>query len=201
MKLEVVNLTDDQVLNLVRSGDSAAYHEFYRRNRNKVMGFAFRFLKDKEEAKELTQEIFVSLWEKREKIDPSKNSGALLLVMVRNRFLDSLKRKASQSRYIETEYQIEPSVSTTDDYINFKDCGEIASLAIHALPKQAKIIYLLSRDNGWSHKEISEHMQISKKTVNNQITKSLRHIRGHFERLSPETALMAILLLKSLIPG
>ncbi|TBO44403.1 RNA polymerase sigma-70 factor [Pedobacter kyonggii] len=200
MKLHVENRTDHQILELVRSGDSSAYHEFYRRNRNKVMGFAFRFSKDKEEAKDLTQEIFVSLWERREKIDPAKKTEALLFVMIRSRFLDSLKRKASQSRYIQREFQVEPFGSSTDNYIDFKDCGEIASIAIHSLPKQAKIIYQLSRDNGWSHKEISEHMHISKKTVNNQITKSIRHIRSYFTRLSPETALMGVLLLQSLLP-
>ncbi|RLJ69564.1 RNA polymerase sigma-70 factor [Pedobacter alluvionis] len=200
MKQHMENLTNQQMLGLVRSGDDSAFHEFYRRNRNKVMGFAYRFLKDQEEAKELTQEIFVNLWENKEKIDPDKQPEALLFIMVRSRFLDSLKRKASQSRYVERELQVEPCTSSTDHYINFKDCGEIASLAIENLPKQAKIIYLLSRNNGWSHKEISDHMHISKKTVNNQITKSIGHIRGYFKHLSPETVLMAFLLFRSLLP-
>ena len=200
MKQELENFTNEQVLHLVRLGDNHAFHELYRRNRNKVTGFAYRFLKDQEEAKELTQEVFVNLWENREKIDPVKSPEVLLFVMVRSRFLDSLKRKARLSRYMERELQKEPYLNSTDSYMDCKECTAIVSQAVEKLPRQAKIIYLLSRDNGWSHKEISEHMQISKKTVNNQITKSTRHIRRYLTALSPETALSTIILLHLLLP-
>jgi RNA polymerase sigma-70 factor (family 1) len=200
MKQELEKFTNEQVLDMVRSGNNFAFHELYRRNRNKVTGFAYRFLQDQEEAKELTQEIFVNLWENREKIDPSKSPEVLLFVMIRSRFLDSLKRKARFSRYVEQEIKAESHVSSTDHYIDFKDCGEIVSQAIETLPKQAKIIYMLSRDNGWSHKEISDYMQISKKTVNNQITKSTRHIRRYFTLFSPETALSTILIMQLFLP-
>ncbi|MCO5937030.1 RNA polymerase sigma-70 factor [Mucilaginibacter sp. RB4R14] len=199
MKQELESFNHEQVLDLVRSGNSDAFHELYRRNRNRVTGFAYRFLHNKEEAKELTQEVFVSLWENRKKIDASKAPEVLLFVMVRSRFLDSLKRKARQLHYLENKIHEEPHLCSTDNYIDFKDCGNIVSKAIETLPKQAKIIYLLSRDNGWSHKEISEHMKLSKKTVNNQITKSTRHIRHYFMHFSPETALSAIFFLQAFL--
>lgn len=201
MKLELENFSNEQVLDLVRAGNKLAFQELYRRNRNKVTGFAYRFLQNQEQAKELTQEVFVSLWENKEKTDPSKAPEVLLYVMVRSKFLDSLKRKARWSRFIKQELQEEPHLCSTDHYMDFKECGEIVSQAIDTLPKQAKIIYRLSRDNGWSHKEISEHLHLSKKTVNNQITKSTRHIRRYFTHLSPETALSAILFLKLLLPA
>ena len=200
MKRKLEDFTNEQILDLVRSGNTSAFHELYRRTRNKVTGFAYRFLQDQEQAKELTQEVFVRLWENKEKIDSAKSPEVLLFVMVRSKFLDSLKRKARLTRFITQEPQEEPHLCSTDNYMDFKDCGEIVSKAIETLPRQAKIIYLLSRDNGWSHKEISEHLHLSKKTVNNQITKSTGHIRRYFMHLSPETVLTAVILLQYLLP-
>lgn len=200
MKRKLEDFTNEQILDLVRSGNTSAFHELYRRTRNKVTGFAYRFLQDQEQAKELTQEVFVRLWENKEKIDSAKSPEVLLFVMVRSKFLDSLKRKARLTRFITQEPQEEQRLCSTDNYMDFKDCGEIVSKAIETLPRQAKIIYLLSRDNGWSHKEISEHLHLSKKTVNNQITKSTGHIRRYFMHLSPETVLTAVILLQYLLP-
>lgn len=190
---DIETFTNERLLSLLRSGDSSAFQELYRRNRNKVMNVAYRLLRDQEKSKEVTQEIFIKLWENRQKINPLKNIEGLLFVMVRSHFLDSLKRKAIEVKYLNRQPDEEAVLNSTDLYIDFKECSQIVSRAIDSLPKQAKTIYLLSRDKGWSHEKISEHMQISKKTVNNQITTSTRRIRRYFTQFSPETVLCLLI--------
>lgn len=189
------DLTSEQLLTAVRAGDPDAFNELYRVYRKKVNGFAYRFVRCPEEAAELTQAIFVRLWENRSKIDPSKSFDAYLYTMVRSNFLDALKRKARMFIFRNENLKEEPSFNSTDSYMDFTECRQIAMQAIESLSPQAKTAYLLSRDNGCSHEEISDHMGISKNTVNNHIKKSLGRIRTHFNVYSPDTILSLFLFL------
>lgn len=190
------NLSCELLLTAVRAGDTDAFNEVYRLYRKKVNGFAYRFVRCPEESAELTQAIFVRLWENRLKIDPSRNFDAYLYTMVRSNFLDALKRKSRMFIFKnETSSQEEPSINSTDSYMDFTECRQIALKAIESLSPQVKTAYLLSRDSGCSHEEISSHMGISKNTVNNHIKKSLGRIRSHFNVYSPDTILMIFLFL------
>ncbi|MDO7744875.1 MAG: hypothetical protein MUP99_13925, partial [Pedobacter sp.] len=87
----------------------------------------------------------------------------------------------------------EPMMNSIENYMDFKDCQQLANQAIETLPPQAKMAYMLSRNEGFSHENISSQMGITKNTVNNHIKKSLGHIRKHFSSYSPETIISSIL--------
>lgn len=189
------NYTNEQVLNAVRMGDRPAFNEVYYRYRRKVSGYAYHFTGSREEAEELTQDVFVRLWETREKIDPSKNFDAYIYTLIRNNFLEVLRKKARANTFRKENVAEEPYCNPVDDFVNFKESRHIASQAIETLSPQVKATYVLSRDNGYSHAEISRQMGISKNTVNNHIKKSLKIIRKCFKEYSPETIILLTLLL------
>ncbi|WP_164126237.1 RNA polymerase sigma factor [Sphingobacterium luzhongxinii] len=183
------------LLELLRSGDCNAFEELYRRERNKVMGFSYKLLRSQEEAKELTQEVFVQLWEKREKIDPSKNIDTLLFVMAKHTFYDIKKRNKHFLKFREQKGTEEPQTDSTGNYIDMQNCLDILYGAVETLPPKTRLVYRLSREQGYSHREISRNLAISPHTVNNHITMSLKHIRRHFNWLSPDTVLSIIMIL------
>lgn len=187
--------TSEKLLTAVKAGDCASFNEIYHRHRQKVYGYAHHFARSREEAEELTQDVFVRLWENRSKIDPSKNFEAFLYTLIRNNFLEALRKKARARNFRKEQLENEPAYNSTDNYIDFKECEQIANEAIETLSPQVKIVYLLSRKDGRSHEDISLHMGISKNTVNNHIKKSLGTIRKFFREYSPETVLSLLMMI------
>ncbi|MEZ0453640.1 RNA polymerase sigma-70 factor [Sphingobacterium thalpophilum] len=178
--------TNEQLLEQLRQGDKAAFQELYFRMRNKVMGFSYKFLRSQEDAKELTQEIFVKLWENREKIESSKNIETLLYVMVRYSMLDLWKRKLRYDNFLETQSRVEQHHDSTAQYIDYQECYAVLSKSIESLPQQAQKVYRLSREEGLSHQQIAEQLQISTHTVSNHIKRSMRQIRAYYNNSYPE---------------
>jgi RNA polymerase sigma-70 factor, Bacteroides expansion family 1 len=178
--------TNEQLLEKLRQGDTAAFQELYFRMRSKVIAFSYKFLRSQEGAKELTQEVFVKLWENREKIDTSKNIESLLFVMVRYSMLDTWKRKLRYDNFLETQSRVEQHQDSTAQYIDYQECYAVLTRSIEALPQQAQKVYRLSREEGLSHQEIADQLQISTNTVSNHIKKSMRQIRAYYHNSYPE---------------
>jgi RNA polymerase sigma-70 factor (ECF subfamily) len=193
------SLSIKELLFLIQTGDTDAFGEIYKLYRRKVYSFAYRFVRCAEDANELTQDVFVRLWENRMKINPEKKFEAYLFSMVRSNFLDALKKQARMSVY-RTENTEEPAFNSTESYMDFTECRQIAMNAIETLSPQVKVAYLLSREDGCSHEDISRQMGLSKNTVNNHIKKSLTHIRTRIRYLSPDTVLPFVLLMLMSFP-
>jgi RNA polymerase sigma-70 factor (family 1) len=186
--------TNTALLNGLRNGDYDAFNTIYKTHRRKVQGYAYRFVRNTEEAEELTQDVFVQIWESRTKIDPDKNFEAFIYTILRNNFLTALKRKSRFSLFQKAKVADEEESHTVEDYMNFKDCQVITDQAVQMLSPQVKKAYLLSRIEGCTHEEISARMGISKNTVNNHIKNSLGQIRRYLVDRSPETILPLLLL-------
>jgi|SRR5690606_15667128 len=184
-----MNQSNEELWGLICVGDEIAFREFYRRMRNKVMGLAYKFVRSSEEARELTQEIFVKIWENREQIDPARNPDALLFTMVRSTFLDEIKKKKRWHDYLQKLNWEEPTTDSTHSHMDLIECQDILSKALESMPPQARRVYRMSREDGLTHKEISEKLSISTNTVNNHIKNSIHHIRQKFAQLSPDTVL------------
>lgn len=195
------NFTIEQLLVALQIGDSNAFNEIYCRYRKKVHGYAYHFVRCPEEAEELTQDVFVRLWESRTKIDPAKNFDAYLFTIIRNNFLGALRKKAKMTAFKNETLEDDPSLNSIEHYMDFKESRQLANQAISTLPPQAKMAYLLSRDMGYSHENISVEMGITKNTVNNHIKKSLGHIKKHFSNYSPETIISLIGLIQLYLIG
>jgi len=184
-----------KLLNAVKTGNSAAFNEIYHQYHKKIYGYAYHFTRGREEAEELTQDVFVRLWENRSKIDPERNFDAFLYTLIRNNFLSTLRKKAREKAYSNENLKQEQSFNAIEDELNAKDTRQIAQEAIESLSPQVKKIYLMSRNDHHTHEEISQLMGISKNTVNNHLKKSLGIMRKYFRTYSPETMLSFILIM------
>ncbi|WP_282036311.1 RNA polymerase sigma-70 factor [Saccharicrinis aurantiacus] len=175
-------MKDSELIELIKKGDERAFEKFFKEHYIGLVAFANKYLHDIDKAESITQEIFVLLWEKKQKYQ-IQSIKAYLFSAVRNRCNNELKRIQYEQKYrskINPESQIE--------YLNYSDStvlGKINSI-IDTLPEQRKKIFKLNRIDGLKYKEIANKLNISPKTVENQMGKALKYLRLNLSELKKQ---------------
>ena len=165
----------------VKKGDISSFNQLYNCYRIKLFNFVFRLLKNKEDAEEIVQDTFVKLWQNREAIDPEKISDNYIFTIARNSVLNALRKNHPPINSIEEKSIIEPAHNRTEEEVLFTDLSAHFQLIINKLPDKRKIIYNLSREKGYSNREIAEELNISVKTVEVQMTKALKFLKENIK--------------------
>ena len=139
---------------------------------------AFRFLNNIPAAEDLVQEIFCTLWEKRDQLQIESYEGYLRRA-VYNRCITTIKNsKANTFTDIEEETFPVAAYHTTDQTLLAKETKTKIDAAINSLPTACRTIFILSRFENLSNKEIAKQLDLSPKTVENQMTKALRILKA-----------------------
>ena len=169
---------DQRLLTLLRQGDKEAYTIIYDRYKNLLYTHAYKKLGDPEEVKDVLQELFTNLWNKRAEIPVAVNLSAYLYTAIRNRILNLLSHKAVEHKYITSLQQfVQSAVYTTDLTIQERELAALIQKEIDLLPPKMRAIFLLSRSSHLSHQEIAEQLSISEQTVAKQVTNALKILR------------------------
>lgn len=186
--------TDKTLVQLLKKNEVEAFDLLFHKYSEKLYSFAYSLLKNQEDSKEIIQEAFIRIWEKRHDIDSSKSFKAYLFKISYNLIIDQLRTRIKDTKYREflVHYFNSEKIELNSD-IDYETISNQVSKAVSELPEKRRRIYVLSREEGLSHKEIAIKMGISVKTVENQINLSLRHIR---ERLGSD--ILTILLFLSI---
>lgn len=170
--------TDLELANLLKAGDHTAYTEIYNRYIWVLYGHAFAKLQNREEAKDVVQELFVTLWAKRGFVPFHTNLAGYLYTALRNRILNIIAHKQVESEYIGSlQCFLDNSEAETDYLLRQNQLAALIEKEIAALPAKMKEVFELSRKANLSHKEIAEQLHLSEKTVKNQINNALKILR------------------------
>lgn len=137
---------------------------------------ANRVLRDADASSDITQEVFVNLWDKRRKTQIDCLSG-YLYGMTRNQVFKHLRSGKIAQVHLTRITQI-TSLNQTEQMVNFHQLQEQYSASLNGLPERCREVFYLSRNEHLSTQEIATRLQISPKTVENQITKALKHLRA-----------------------
>lgn len=157
-----------------------ALQEIYQRYESKIYHYSLKFTQSEEIAQEITQEVFIKLWEHRAQVDETQGLSAWLFKVSKNNILNHI-RQASRLRSFKNEYtlSIERMHNNTEEKIFSEEYQRLAERAVSQLPSQCRSIFNLSRQEGKSYAEIAEMLEISPNTVRLQIVKSLKSIRQY----------------------
>ncbi len=170
--------TEKMLLVLLRNGDTGAFDQLFRKYSPKLFRFALSLLKSDDDAREIVQETFFRIWNRRQEIAPDKSFKSFVFTISYNLMIDQLRLRLKDQeyrRFLSENFEIgQERLSVTIDYDTL--CSQIEQ-AVEELPDRRKAIFTLSRNAGMSHREIAEKMGVSVKTVENQINLSLKHIR------------------------
>ncbi len=179
--------SDQDLLSDIANGDSRAFEILYRRYFSKLYGAAYKRLQDKELTEEIVQELFVSLWERRASL-PIENIENYLFTSIKYLVIAQFRKDTLFEKYSSTLNLDENDDNFTEQAVAFDELNEAYQQALQVIPERCREVFLLKR-SGLSQKEISERLDISEKTVENQMTKALKILRG---ALKDYTALLIL---------
>ncbi|TRZ45184.1 RNA polymerase sigma factor [Robertkochia solimangrovi] len=168
---------ENDLVNAVKHGNHIAFEHLLDKYHHELSVYAFSLTRKKVEAEDIIQNVFLNLWKKRQKLDSNLNIRSLLYKSVYNEFVDHY-RKHRNLLQLEVK-QIEVLQSLTDDN-NEKNTEELIALVrreIEKLPEKSKEVFLLSKQEGLTNKEIAEHLNTSLKSVEAHMTKAFSILR------------------------
>ena len=191
--------TEQAWLLALAKGDEAALRHIFKAYYRPLLADAWRLVPDRSICEDLVQEVFVELWRKREELSIHSSLRAYLRRAVVNRAINHLK---SDKRFVGEEYLPQSDAETPEAGWEQNNEQELNESRIHEaiaqLPEKCRVVFVLSRFEHKSHKEIAEMLDISTKTIENQITKAMKILREFL--IKPDTlssiGISAIVLLK-----
>lgn len=180
---DYTHLTDVELLRLLKSSDHRAYTEIYHRYYPSMYCFAFKKLKDEDEAKDVVQEIFTTLWKKREIALNTCNLPAYLCTSVRNRIFDLFSRQKLCFNYVTNvnDYIGVRCQNDTDHLVREKDLKAHIETEITSMSPKMRQIFQISREEHLTHKQIAEKLNTSEHNVSKQIYNALKKLRMSLE--------------------
>jgi len=154
---------------------------------------ANRYVKDFESAKEIAQDSFVNLWEKRESVDVSKSVKSYLTTIVYNKSLNYLRDHKKFNRDLLQAENLFPFISggESDDEVISGELKNKIESAINDLPEKCREVFQLNRFQDMKYQQIADFLNISIKTVEAQMSKALKHMR---EKLGDYIAIIILLI-------
>jgi len=141
-----------------------------------LMQISKYYLGNKEDAEEVVNEIFLKLWNAETEVEDSKLKS-YLSIAVKNKSINAIRDRKKTISLKEHEDYEPSSTSFSDEQIIYKQTAEQISQAINTLPEQCKIIFKLHRQHQYTYHQIAEILEISPKTVENQMGKALKTLR------------------------
>ena len=172
-------LSDGILVDLIRQDDEKAFSTIYKRYSMPLYVHANRFIRDREETKDILQKVFVKIWDIRNKLPTDIKLSSYLYQIVKNELINHISHSKVVDKYLESMSSYAVSyVADTDHVIRKKQLQDIIEKEIQNLPDKMREIFQLSRTQYLSHKEIAEKLGISEKTVKNQISNALNLLRN-----------------------
>ena len=167
---------DHSLIAGIKEGDRKAFRQLFDRYYKLLLGTAINILKDSSSAKDVTQEVFLQIWKKREALKIESSVRAYLKRAVINRSLNLIKAK--KPTVDETVLNdISKDQSNAQQNLEAEDLENALQTALDQLPERCRLIFVMRRLEGIPLKEIAAQLDISPKTVENQITKALKVLK------------------------
>jgi RNA polymerase sigma-70 factor (family 1) len=169
---------DDDVLISFQQGNHNAYEIIYDRYWALLYRHARKMLQNDEEAKDVVQEVFMMLWTRLTTLGINQPLAAFLYTATRNKVLDHLKHSKVKARYAASlQQEMESQLQPPDSLVRERQLARQIESEIQFLPPKMREIFVMSRREYKSYKEISEQLQISDKTVKKQVSNALQILR------------------------
>lgn len=178
-------LDDKRLLDEFRNNNLEAFEHFFKAYQPQLVAYANKFLDDWESSRDIVQEIFLSLWENKEKVNITTSLRSYLFTSVRNQCVNTIKHKIIVRRHSDSTLaqikELEMNYYGSDNDTHYKiyetEIGKKIEKTIGDLPEQCRITFELSRFEGLKSQEIAKKMDVSVRTVETQIYRALKVLK------------------------
>jgi len=179
-------LRDRQWVERIQGGDDRAFETMFRVYYPRLCRFVCHYVKSLEIAEEIVQDIFLAIWENRERWNPVGRVRTYLYRAAKNRALNHLKHYRIENRFRRMRLVLkEESQSTPDEALQNKELLAAIEQGIEALPERCRLIFTMHRQEGLTYTEIAEILDISIKTVETQMGRALKSLRNRLQSFLP----------------
>lgn len=179
----------------LRDGDAEAFDCLFELYGKNLYYFSFGYLKSKQEAEEVTQDVFLKIWDNRRNIKPELSFKAYIFKIAYRLIKDKLQKlcrvRALQNHILETSVE---QAKTFNEETNYQSLLDLVDTLIKRLPPRQREIYTLRKFEGLSIKEIGEKLSLSSKTIEHHLTKA-----NNFIKLNIRKEKVYALLLMSIV--
>jgi len=177
----------------IKKGDESAFEELFNAFYGSLCNYAYQFLENIEDAEEVSQDIYVKLWEKRSSIEIETSVKNYLFRSVRNQCLNQIQHNKVKKQYSEKIKDFSKQDLDTSRYFIEPGLAREIEKTINSMPEKRKEIFKLSRETGLKYKEIAEQLNISIKTVEAQMGLALKYLRKKLKIYNPNLLLFLII--------
>jgi RNA polymerase sigma-70 factor (family 1) len=168
---------EKELFTRIAAGDEAAFGELFHAYNRSLLPFIIKLTGSSETAKEVVQDIFLSLWQQREKLRGVENPRGWIIRIASNMSVNYLRKQALNGKLLNKLKTSLPVQPTAENEITAKELAALVQQVVGNLPPGQRKIYELSREQGMSIPEIAESLHVSPSTVKNQLVSALRSIR------------------------
>ena len=178
-KMKVItNFNTEEIIRRLKRDDKSAMDELFQYYYPRLYHFSRSILKIENEIDDILQDVFVKIWLNRHKISNAETFNSYIFTITKNEVLNFLRSKMRDQNFkdelllrsVAEEYQ-------SQNLVEFNEIKAGIDKIVEGLPEKRRQVFILSRTEGLSNKEIAQQMNISEKTVEDHITHAIKHLK------------------------
>ena len=169
--------TEKVLLKKVATGDEGAFRQLFDLYKERFYAVVLKMTGSDEIAKDIVQDTFMNIWDKRETMADVDNPSAYFFTAVYRRVYHHYRKVAQEKKLLQEASPINALVNTTEEMILAHESNELISEALAKLPPQQQLVFKLSRQDGLSREDVARQLQISPNTVRNHLAQAIKFIR------------------------
>lgn len=174
--------------------DEAAFKIIYEAYQSQVLTFANKYLKSRELAEEVMQEVFFKLWNLGEELNSINDLENYILTITRNRAFDTMRQLKREVRYVQSIEEGNLAwVNSTEESVLLNDTRRLLERGINLLPPRQKEVYKLCHQQGLKYEEAANQLGISPQTVHRHMKLALKSLRSFMGKHTDLSILLIIL--------
>lgn len=178
------SISDSELVKKLRKGDIEAFDQVFKKYGNRLFGFALSYLKSKEETEGLVQNVFLKLWENRKKLKQESSLKSYLFTIAYHQMCQIFRKKQIHEKFLKEKITSVDTATDLEEMLEYKATLEQIEKLINKLPEKQRLVFIKSRNEGKSSKEIAAEMNLAPGTVDNLISLALKFLRQHLSDAS-----------------
>ena len=186
---------ENELLAKVAEGDHRAFGVLFEQRQQLIFNIAYKLTKSRTCSREIVQDVFLKVWNKRQELQSLDNFGAYINRMARNQSIDALRllaREALRTVQLQEE-QLEKGDSHTEDTLQYQETDRVVRLALESLSPQQRKVYELCHEQGLKYEEAARELGLSRGTVHSHMKQALKNIREYLKQLDALLLLMVLM--------
>ncbi|MFA6335963.1 MAG: RNA polymerase sigma-70 factor [Bacteroidales bacterium] len=177
------NTIEENNIKALCKGDQRAFEVLFLYYQPKLVYFLTGFIKDSELARDMAQDIFMNVWNNKTKLIEIKSFKAYIFKMGKNAICNYYDHSLVNEKFVAEQLTRPVNFENTEEFIFAQQLQNLIDLTVCQMPSRRKLIYTMSRIEGFSNNEIAEELNINKRTVENHLTAALADIRKTIKKI------------------